>query len=134
MDDSNNRAEKNRCVRDVVLAMNAPHTVDRQENKQICSRELRIETRLSTICYQKVLGYFGHIARRPPENLERLIVVGKVEGKRPAGRPPNRWSDQITALTGLSVANALREAENRRKWKLMVQRATKGFQGHDLQQ
>lgn len=44
-------------------------------------------------------------------------MTGKVEGKRPRGRLPSRWCDQVTALTGLPVATAIRAAEDRTRWK-----------------
>lgn len=37
----------------------------------------------------------------------------KVEGRRPRVRSPSRRYDQITTLTELAIATALREAENR---------------------
>lgn len=46
--------------------------------------------------------YFGHIARRFLDNLDKLIFVGNVEGKWPQGRSPSRCSDQVKLLTGLS--------------------------------
>ncbi|XP_063628267.1 uncharacterized protein LOC134799784 [Cydia splendana] len=57
-------------------------------------QQLGIQTRLSTTCFKRILSYFGHIARREPDNLEKLVVVGKVDGKRRRGRSPARWSDQ----------------------------------------
>ncbi|CAF4851061.1 unnamed protein product [Pieris macdunnoughi] len=43
--------------------------------------QLKIRTRLTTTCYKRVLTYFGLIARRKPDNLDKLFIVGKVEGK-----------------------------------------------------
>ncbi|CAK1590841.1 unnamed protein product [Parnassius mnemosyne] len=96
--------------------------------------QLRVDTRLSTTCYQSILSYFGHIARRPPNNLDRLIVVGKVGGKRPRGRSSSRWSDQVKSLTGLSLTTAMQKAEDRTEWRAIVNNATKALKyGHDLQ-
>ncbi|CAH2244742.1 jg24424 [Pararge aegeria aegeria] len=39
--------------------------------------QLRINTGLSTLCCEKILSYFGHIARRLPSNMEKLILVGE---------------------------------------------------------
>ena len=90
--------------------------------------QLRIGTRLSTICYKRILGYFGHIARRSPDNLDKLIVVGKVEGKRPRGRSPSRWSDQVKSLTGLPLTTAVRRAEGRTEWKEIMNTITRTLQ------
>ena len=79
--------------------------------------KLKIKKRLSTICLKRILEYFGHIARKHGDNLEKLIVTGKVEGKRPRGRSPMRWSDQIRATLDSTVYDALRIAEDRAKWR-----------------
>ena len=47
--------------------------------------ELRIKQRLSSECYQRILRFFGHITRRQGDNLEKLVVQGKVEGTRSRG-------------------------------------------------
>ncbi|KAL0833107.1 hypothetical protein ABMA28_001217 [Loxostege sticticalis] len=43
-------------------------------------KELKMENaqRLSSICLYRVVGYFGHIARREANNLEKLVVTGKI--------------------------------------------------------
>ncbi|KPJ13638.1 hypothetical protein RR48_10822 [Papilio machaon] len=40
-----------------------------------------ISTSLSTTCYRGVLSYSGHISRRQPDNLDKLVVIGEIEGK-----------------------------------------------------
>ncbi|KAI5641890.1 zinc finger, c3HC4 type (RING finger) domain-containing protein [Phthorimaea operculella] len=40
---------------------------------------------ISTICLRRTLGFFGHLARREPDSLEKLILVGHVEGRRSRG-------------------------------------------------
>lgn len=42
---------------------------------------LKVRTRLSTICPQRILSYFGHIARLEGDYLEKLIVTSKFGGK-----------------------------------------------------
>lgn len=93
-------------------------------------RELVVRTRLSSICLQRALQFFGHIARRDGNSLERLIVTGNVEGRRPRGRSPTRWADQIRVAIGTSFCGAIRRAEDREQWKELVVRVT---EGHDPQ-
>lgn len=47
-------------------------------------RKLKIENgqRLSSPCMQRVVRYFGHVTRKDADNLEHLLLTGKVEGKR----------------------------------------------------
>ena len=66
----------------------------RRTNASILA-ELGIKTRLSSVCMQRLLSYFGHVARRKPDNFEKLLVVWHVEGKRNRGRSPSRWLDTV---------------------------------------
>lgn len=77
--------------------------------------QLKIENaqRLVTTCLQRVMRYFGHISRRDASNMERLIVTGKVEGKRPRGRSPKRLSDQISEQINQPISAALHQAADR---------------------
>ena len=44
-----------------------------------------------------------------------------VEGKRRKGRPAAGWLDDIKEWTGLTVTNASRLANDRRRWKALIQ-------------
>lgn len=85
-------------------------------------QQLKLEKtkRLSTTCLQRIVRYFGHVARRDTNNLERLMVTGKIEGKRPRGRSPKRWSDQISEELEISVSTALHQATERNRWRQLV--------------
>jgi hypothetical protein len=41
------------------------------------------------------MRWAGHVVRRGEERGVYRILVGKPEGKRPLGRPRNRWEDNI---------------------------------------
>ncbi|KAL4704572.1 hypothetical protein ACJJTC_017827 [Scirpophaga incertulas] len=62
----------------------------------------------------------GEVARRDTSNLERLVVTGKIEGKRPRGRSPKRWSDQIVEELQIPVSDALHQATERDQWRRLV--------------
>ncbi|XP_062532701.1 uncharacterized protein LOC134201580 [Bombyx mori] len=66
-----------------------------------------------TICLRRVLEYFGHIATKDHGSLEKLMVTGKVNGRRPRGRGPTRWSDQIRTTLDTTVHDALHSAADR---------------------
>ena len=68
---------------------------------------------LETIKKRK-LGYFGHVIRGKKYELLRLIIQGKMEGKRGPGRRKISWMKNIRLWTGIdSVAELIRAAENR---------------------
>jgi hypothetical protein len=41
-------------------------------------------------------GWAGHVERMGDMRNADIILVGKLEGKRPHGRPRHRWEDNIT--------------------------------------
>lgn len=84
--------------------------------------EINSRNRLSSRINANIVKYFGHINRRNSSNLERLIIQGKVEGARTRGRSPKRWSDQIKTLTGKSLHEATRTADNRERRREVAQR------------
>ncbi|KAJ8726282.1 hypothetical protein PYW07_000980 [Mythimna separata] len=79
-----------------VLEKDALYPLDSISDQRIqlsILQELQISSRLSSEFLRRILQYFGHIARKEGDNLERLIVTGKIDGKSPRERSPIRWSD-----------------------------------------
>ena len=75
----------------------------------------RKETVMDIIRTRK-LGLFGHIVRMNDERLLKLVTLGSVEGKRPRGRPPRRWIDDITEWCQSTIYEATRMATDRARW------------------
>ena len=42
--------------------------------------------------------YFGHIIRK--DNIQKMLIEGKVEGKRTRGRPRRGWTSDIKEWVG----------------------------------
>lgn len=85
--------------------------------------ELGIKKRLYPTIQERILRYFGHIARRA-DDMELLVVEGKVEGRRPRGRSPTRWTDLIREMTGTGVQDAVHAANDRQAWRNIVRAVT----------
>ena len=93
-----------------------PWTARKANNEiltMIGSRQL-----LLTIVKQRQVAYFGHIIRR--DGLERLLVEGRLNGKRGRGRPRSLWMDNIKEWTKLSYVDCVRKADDRDSWKSMI--------------
>jgi hypothetical protein len=58
------------------------------------------------------------------------VMQGKVDGKRKRWRSLNRYIDQISGLTRLSIYNLVRQAEDREAWRVIVETPM----GHDVRQ
>ena len=48
------------------------------------------------------LQYFGHLMRRT-NSLEKILMLGKIEGKRRRGQQRMRWLDGITNSMGMNL-------------------------------
>jgi hypothetical protein len=83
--------------------------------------ELKVRNRLSNLVNKRMLQFFGHVVRRDGENLEKIIMEEKVEGRRPRGRTANRWVDQVKRITDLPLQRSFRKAEDRPGWRHYIQ-------------
>ena len=83
------------------------------------AEELDEPNRLSSLCEARILRFFGHVARRDGENLEKSIVFGKVPGTRGRGRSPTRWTDCVRRRTQFVTAAAAM-AQDRDQWRDIV--------------
>jgi len=55
--------------------------------------------------------------RNNGSSLEKMMIEGNIEGKRSSERTP---IDQIKSITGYHLEDAIRLAENRKRWKEIV--------------
>ena len=64
-----------------------------------------------------------HVARMGEEREVYRVLVGKLEGKRPLGRPTRRWVDNIrTDLqeVGCGYMDWIGLAQDRDRWRMLV--------------
>ena len=64
------------------------------------------------------LQYFSHLMRRA-DSLEKILMLGKAEGKRRRGRQRKRWLDSITDLMDMNLSS-LWEIVDRGAWRAAV--------------
>ena len=82
--------------------------------------EVQPANRLLSFVRSQMMSYFGHVARRDGESLEKVIMQGRVEGKRTPGRPRTRWMDQIKSMAGCPLPELYILARNRHEWRSVV--------------
>ena len=94
------------------------------------NRELRDLSHLPPITSHiraQRLRWAGHAARMDDDRLVKQVMLGTPFGRRPAGRPRQRWIDNVLAdLRLLGVADPQRwmdAAQDRRAWRLLVHAA-----------
>jgi hypothetical protein len=65
----------------------------------------------------------GHVARTGETTIAYRILVGKLEGKRPIGRPRRRWVDDIKMdlrEIGWDDMDLIELAQERGQWRALM--------------
>jgi hypothetical protein len=69
------------------------------------------------------LRWFEHVLRTDNERLVRKMYKWKPLGKRMAGRPKNRWDDDVLKdLQLLKIKNWTKSIQNRVEWRKTVEK------------
>ena len=58
------------------------------------------------------LQYFGHLMQRA-DSLEKILMLGKIEGKRRRGQQRMRWSENITDSMCMNLSKLQEIVSNR---------------------
>ena len=70
------------------------------------------------------LQYFGHLMRRA-DSLEKILMLGKIEGRRRRGQERMRWLDGIINSMSMNLTKLQETVEERRAWCAAIHGITK---------
>ena len=68
--------------------------------------------------------YFGHLIQRA-DSLEKILRLGKIEGKRIREQQRMRWLDSITESMDMNLSKLQETVEDREPWRAAVHVVTK---------
>ena len=81
--------------------MRVPWTA-RRSNQSIL-KEISPEYSLEGLILKLKFQYFDHLVQRPG-SLDKILILGKIEGRRRRGRQRMRWLDSITDSMDLNLS------------------------------
>ena len=80
--------------------MRVPWTA-RRSNQSIL-KEINPEFSMEGLMLKLKLQYFGHLIQRA-DSMEKIVMLGKIEGKRRSGWQRMKWLDNITDSMDMSL-------------------------------
>ena len=104
--------------------MRIPWTA-RRSNQSIL-KEISPEYSLEGLMMKLKLQSFGHLMRRT-DSFEKILMLGKIEGRRRRGRQRIEWLDSVTDSMDLSLSKLWELVMEREAWRATIHGIAKSW-------
>ena len=88
--------------------------------------EISLEYSLEVLMLKLKLRYFGHLMQRA-DPLEKILILGKIEGWCRWGYQRVRWLDGITDSMDINLGKLQEIVKNRKAWHAAVPNISKSW-------
>ena len=92
--------------------------MDGEENEQSVLETIGSVLMLRKRMAERKMRLFGHIGWK--NGMEKILMQGKMKGKRRRGKPATTWFLDLKECTKLDIAGASQPATDRERWRKII--------------